>query len=145
MISSGMHVSWSIFNGEFENQAWWANASIFEVVFVQIGFFVGSIVGGFNSGFFVDSLGRRKVIVSVCDVFVKINSVAEEIFVPRPTIRLANRSEFKSVVHLFVQQNFQSCRIVFHKIAPPNKAKIFQCKTNIYRESESLPNSSDQL
>ncbi|KAJ6636029.1 Sugar transporter ERD6-like 7 [Pseudolycoriella hygida] len=62
MINSGLHVSWSIFNGEFENQAWSEKASIFEVFFVQIGYFVGSIVGGFNAGFFVDSLGRRKVI-----------------------------------------------------------------------------------
>ncbi len=64
MINSGMNVSWSIFNGEFQNQAWAENANVFEVLFVQIGFFVGSIVGGFNSGYFVDSLGRRKVIVS---------------------------------------------------------------------------------
>lgn len=65
MINSGMHVSWSIFNGEFGSQAWAVKATQFEVFFVQIGFFVGSIVGGFNSGYFVDSLGRRKVIVSV--------------------------------------------------------------------------------
>lgn len=67
MINSGMHVSWSIFNGEFGNQSWTSNASMFEVFFVQIGFFAGSIVGGFNSGYFIDSLGRRKVIVSVCE------------------------------------------------------------------------------
>lgn len=72
MINSGMHVSWSIFNGEFGNQAWSKEASIFEVLFVQIGFFVGSIVGGFNSGYFVDSLGRRKVIVSVCVCVCKV-------------------------------------------------------------------------
>ncbi|XP_037038618.1 glucose transporter GlcP-like [Bradysia coprophila] len=62
MINSGMHVSWSIFNGEFGSQAWAEEATVFEVLFVQIGFFIGSIVGGFNSGYFVDSLGRRKVI-----------------------------------------------------------------------------------
>lgn len=65
MINSGMHMAWSIFNGEFGYQSWSTKASIFEVLFVQIAFFVGSIVGGFNSGYFVDSLGRRKVIVSV--------------------------------------------------------------------------------
>lgn len=65
MINSGMYVSWSIFNGEFGNQAWSKDATMYEVLFVQIGFFVGAIVGGFNSGYFVDSLGRRKVIVSV--------------------------------------------------------------------------------
>lgn len=65
MINSGLHMSWSIFNGEFGNQFWTRNANIFELIFVQIAFFVGSIVGGFNSGYFVDSLGRRKVIVSV--------------------------------------------------------------------------------
>lgn len=64
MISSGMNISWSIFNAEFGYQTWTQNTSVFEVLFVQIGFFVGSILGGFNSGYFVDSLGRRKVIVS---------------------------------------------------------------------------------
>lgn len=66
MINSGMHVSWSIFNGEFGNQTWSRDATKVEVLFVQIGFFIGSIVGGFNSGYFVDTLGRRKVIVSGC-------------------------------------------------------------------------------
>lgn len=68
MINSGMHVSWSIFNGEFGSQAWTEDATILEVLFIQISFFVGAIVGGFNSGYFVDSLGRRRVIVSVLEV-----------------------------------------------------------------------------
>lgn len=101
MISSGMHVSWSIFNGEFGSQVWWTNASIFEVVFVQIGFFVGSIVGGFNSGYFVDSLGRRKVIVSVCEAFmIMIHSVVREFFCYKQEVYKQSDGHIEVIFHL---------------------------------------------
>lgn len=74
MINSGMNISWSIFNGEFGYQTWAQNANLLEVLFVQGGFFLGSIIGGFNSGYFVDSLGRRKVIVSVMTSVVLVHS-----------------------------------------------------------------------
>lgn len=64
MINAGLHMAWTLFNSEFNRQLWYADSTIIEVLVVQCGWFIGSIVGGFNAGYFIDSLGRRKVIVS---------------------------------------------------------------------------------
>lgn len=65
MVNSGIHYAWTIFNSEFAKQKWYEDSTIFETLAVQCGWFVGSIVGGFNAGYFIDTMGRRKVIVSI--------------------------------------------------------------------------------
>lgn len=65
MVNSGLHFAWTLFNSEFDKQLWYEESTIMEVLAVQCAWFVGSMVGGFNAGYFIDSLGRNKVIVSV--------------------------------------------------------------------------------
>lgn len=65
MIISGLNLAWTLFNSEFAEQQRFEDATIIEVLAVQCAWFLGSIVGGFNGGYFIDSMGRNKVIVSV--------------------------------------------------------------------------------
>ena len=64
MVNSGINVGWSLFNSEIALQSWYKDGTAVEVLVIQCVWFVGSIVGGFNAGFFIDSMGRKKVIVS---------------------------------------------------------------------------------
>lgn len=71
MVTSGLNLAWTLFNSEFVEQKWYKNATTIEVLAVQCSWFVGSIVGGFNAGYFADSMGRNKVIVSIIILYCR--------------------------------------------------------------------------
>lgn len=63
MINSGMIFAWLIYNMDFREQPWTYTAWESEILVIKGSWFIGSIVGGFNCGYFIDSIGRRRVIV----------------------------------------------------------------------------------
>lgn len=66
LTASGMEIGCTLFG--FNAHAWLENSTKTELMLMHGMFFVGSVVGGFNAGFFVDSIGRRNTLVSAYEV-----------------------------------------------------------------------------
>lgn len=63
IMASGTEIGTTLFGGAIKTQEWQENANNLQLIFVHCMFFVGSVVGGFNAGYFIDSIGRRPTLV----------------------------------------------------------------------------------
>lgn len=63
IMASGTEIGSTLFGGAIKTQEWQESANNLQLIFVHCMFFVGSIVGGFNAGYFIDSIGRRPTLV----------------------------------------------------------------------------------
>lgn len=64
ITASGTEIGCTLFGGALPTQPWMENATYMEHILVYCMFFVGSMVGGLNAGYFIDSIGRKHTLVS---------------------------------------------------------------------------------
>lgn len=48
----------------FRAEEWEQNSTSMELTLAHIGIFVGMLAGGFNAGYFIDTIGRKNVLVN---------------------------------------------------------------------------------
>lgn len=63
LVTSGMHIGWSLYNINVEDHAWIEQSTDMELNLVYVFWFLGVIVGGFNAGYFIESSGRQSILV----------------------------------------------------------------------------------
>lgn len=63
MTASGTEVGCTLFGTLLATQQWQKDADNVQLILIHCMFFLGSIVGGFNAGYFIDSIGRKHTLV----------------------------------------------------------------------------------
>ena len=64
ITASGTEIGCTLFGGVLPTQPWQVDADTVQLILVHCMFFIGSIVGGLNAGYFIDSIGRKHTLVS---------------------------------------------------------------------------------
>lgn len=64
IAASGTEIGSTLFGGTLTKQRWQEGADAVQLILVHCMFFVGSMVGGFNAGYFIDNIGRKNTLVS---------------------------------------------------------------------------------
>lgn len=63
ITATGTEVGCTLFGSALATQSWQEDADAVQLILVHCMFFLGSIVGGLNAGYFIDSIGRKHTLV----------------------------------------------------------------------------------